>query len=199
MRRSSAFLASVLGLLAATACGPSTRDDNAADNGTDSDTDDSTCVPNGDFETCGGGVDDDCDGDTDCDDPDCAEADLCQGNGSECGEFETPTASIILPDGEGCTDGTEHYGTNAQTGCESYNAPITFAAFNDGQTLESVSDLLGICAVMEHSYIADLQMELLSPDGETIVLNAFSGFSAATAYLGIPNDSDEGNPSPGTG
>ncbi len=191
--RTTLFAAS-LGLLAAAACGPSTRDDNASDNGNDNDTDDSTCVPNGDFETCGGGVDDDCDGDIDCDDLDCAEADLCQGNGTGC-EFETPTASLEMPDGEGCTGGDDPIGSNASTGCETYDSPLEFQGFPSGATLTNASDLISVCMIAEHSWIPDLQIELHCPDGTMVELIEFLG-RENSGYLGIPDPADNG---PGTG
>jgi subtilisin-like proprotein convertase family protein len=178
------------------ACGPSTRDDNGAD--ADENTDeDEECTPIAQFETCGGGVDDDCDGDTDCDDPDCAEADLCDTSGPTCGSIDTPVGSLVMPDGVGCTSGGEQLGSNASTGCETYDSVISIEGFSDGQIMEAATDIISVCANMEHSWIPDVQVELHCPDGVSIPLIEFLGRNNS-GYLGVPNDSDDPN-LPGTG
>ncbi len=82
--------------------------------------------------------------------------------------------SLPLPDGTGAT----------------YSTSIIFNNFAPGQVLTDVNDLLSICVNMEHSWMHDLQIELICPDGTTVVLQqqVFEG----QCFLGIPNEDDEG-------
>jgi hypothetical protein len=190
---SSALLAAAL----VSACGPSARTDNGD---TDTDNTDENCEPIADFETCGGGVDDDCDGDIDCDDADCAEADACQGSGCN---FETPTASLFLPDGECGAIDDPGTGPNASTGCESLESPLPFDGFPGGATLVNAGDLISVCASMEHSWIRDLQIELACPNGTTVVLSEYQGQEPVQeTLLGQPVDAglfEEETDEPGVG
>ncbi len=186
IRLRSSLFTCALGLIAVAACGPSARDDEGNDTGTDTDTD-AACEPTSDFETCGGGVDEDCDGATDCDDPDCVEADMCQG-GNGC-EFETPTASLFLPDGECGAVEDPGTGPNANTGCLSLESPLPFEGFPVGATLTNASDLVSVCANMEHSWIRDLEIELICPDGTMVVLSEYQGQEPVQqTWLGEPVD-----------
>jgi len=67
-----------------------------------------------------------------------------------------------------------------------YRAYITVDCFQQGQTLQSVDDLASICINMEHSYLGDLSMRLVSPSGQVISLKNYPG-SGSTA-LGYPWD-----------
>ena len=82
--------------------------------------------------------------------------------------------SLPLPDGTGAT----------------YSTSIVFNNFSPGQVLTDINDLLSICVNMEHSWMHDLQIELVCPDGTTVVLQqqVFQGL----CLLGIPDESDEG-------
>ena len=91
--------------------------------------------------------------------------------------------SLPLPDGTGAT----------------YSTSIIFNNFSPGQVLTDINDLLSICVNMEHSWMHDLQIDLVCPDGTTVVLQqqVFQGL----CHLGIPNEADEGLDPPlqGTG
>jgi hypothetical protein len=54
---------------------------------------------------------------------------------------------------------------------------------------------------MEHSWIRDLQIELVPPAGEPfkIILNEFLGQTGSEVYLGAPDDLDDYDPVPGLG
>ena len=81
--------------------------------------------------------------------------------------------SQFLPDGNG----------------ESYKSCITVECFNDSKILESVSDIRKICVEIEHSYLGDLEIALISPSGDRIVLKAYAPFGGGGGfYLGGPKD-----------
>ncbi len=93
------------------------------------------------------------------------------------GSFQTQgvrSDSLPLPDGTGAT----------------YQTSIAFADFSPGQVLTNISDLIGICVNMEHSWMHDLEITLSCPNGTTVVLQdqVFQG----EVFLGEPNEADEG-------
>jgi hypothetical protein len=60
--------------------------------------------------------------------------------------------------------------------------------------------LKSVCVVMEHSWLRDLQMDLLTPDGRVITLHKFIDRTGGEFFLGAPYEADEsGPPVPGTG
>jgi len=76
------------------ACGPSPRKHGGGDDGTDAST--AQCVPTA--EICDDMVDNDCDGLTDCNDPDCSGVGTCP----VCGMVQHPLGQpLALPDGDG--------------------------------------------------------------------------------------------------
>ena len=181
MRVSSLF-ATILGitLVGGAGCGPSDRvspgeeTDEEFPGGPDA----APCVPQA--ETCTGGEDEDCDGDVDCGDSDCNGVGDCP----NCGALDlTEGTPLALPDGEG----------------SSYETSIDFTGFTDGQLVESTGDILGVCVVMEHSWLRDLQIEVTCPSGQMIVVQEFLGQEGSELYMGQPNDADFEDPVPGTG
>ncbi len=82
---------------------------------------------------------------------------------------QTRSELTPLPDG----NGTE------------YSSPLVFSNFNPGQTLGQASDLVRICASMEHSYLGDLDIWITCPDGSRLDLhNYFRGNSVERQLLG---------------
>ena len=81
----------------------------------------------------------------------------------------TPPESDVtfLPDGSG----------------QVYETSIIVDCFESDQTLDDINQLLEICLVMEHSYLGDLDIEIISPTGELVRLHDQGGGSA---NLGIP-------------
>ncbi|MFT6484813.1 MAG: gliding motility-associated-like protein [Neolewinella sp.] len=71
---------------------------------------------------------------------------------------QTFTELTELPDG----NGTE------------YSSPLVFSNFNPGQTVGQASDLVRICASMEHSYLGDLDIWISCPDGNRLDLHRYS-------------------------
>ncbi|MBK6951519.1 MAG: PKD domain-containing protein [Crocinitomicaceae bacterium] len=84
----------------------------------------------------------------------------------------TPPVSgtTFLPDGSGV----------------SYQTAISVNCFNSGQTVSSAADISGICLTMEHSYIGDLELEIICPNGQSMILKPYPGGS--NTYLGAPLD-----------
>jgi hypothetical protein len=172
-------------LLVASACGPSAspgddtdEDDDGLDDEDGVDDDDDECTPAA--EACSGGEDDDCDGAYDCDDSDCYGVDGCP----DCGALDlTEGVPLALPDGVGT----------------SYETAIDFTGFSDGQDVGATTDLLGICVVMEHSWLRDLEIDITCPNGQSMVLQQFLGQVGTELFMGQPNDNDGFEPAPGTG
>ncbi|RED42106.1 CUB-like protein, partial [Winogradskyella eximia] len=99
----------------------------------------------------------------------------------------TPPVSGItfLPDGSGAV----------------YETSITVDCYDSDQELTDISQLISICVTMEHSYLGDLDLEIISPNGQVVRLHDQGGGSA---NLGIPwatgtVDGDSNNTTPGTG
>ncbi len=77
-----------------------------------------------------------------------------------------------------------------------FTSTINYTQFGAGQTLTDINQLLGICVNMEHSYMADLVVRIISPNGQSAVLHQQGGDGT---YVGGANDLDnQGNPVAGT-
>ncbi len=200
-------VASALALVASAACGPSDR--RGSDSGGDSDDDDGlgslVDAPVTDFcsfpqaEVCNDGFDNDCDLNMDCGDTDCSGVGDCP----VCGSVDVPEATpLVLPDGQPRTD----YACSSDTQCAPYVgtscvaklcrvpylSTLNFVGFPDGATLDDTSLFLSVCVTMEHSWVRDLQMDLITPSGSTIILHDFAGRTGGQVFLGTPNPSDNG-------
>jgi hypothetical protein len=206
MRSSCSVLlvATVLAVIAA--CGPATRgsDHVTADASGEADAPPGVCVP--EAEICGDGIDNDCDMKLDCADVDCSGINFCP----ICGTVAAPEQQPLpLPDGIGMSTACT---TNAQCNdpllpncvhneCHaSYTSTLDFIGFPQGAVLTEPNKLLAVCVKMEHSWLRDLHMDLITPGGHVIALHSFVGRTGDEIYLGEANDSDQaGNPIPGTG
>lgn len=71
-----------------------------------------------------------------------------------------------------------------------FNSPVNFSAFQPGQQLTSVDDLVSVCVSMEHSYMGDFTLQLTSPTGQTVMLHQQGG---TATYVGGANDTDSGS------
>lgn len=76
--------------------------------------------------------------------------------------------TTFLPDGNGVT----------------YDAPLVISGFNNGQTINDVSQVQQICLTMEHSYLGDLRISVESPSGQVIDLKLQNG--GGSCDLGEP-------------
>lgn len=192
-----------LAFAALAACGPSTRERGNGSDGDDEDDDDALMVDAGDpsqcvpqAEQCAGGFDEDCDLLVDCEDNDCSGVGSCP----ICGEVDTPIGTpLLLPDGVGtgaaCSTDAQCTASDAPNcvfrECHgSYTSTLNFIGFADGATLDDSSTFLNICVNMEHSWLHDLQIELIPPSGTIIVLHEFQGRNGGPNYLGTPDQSD---------
>jgi subtilisin-like proprotein convertase family protein len=123
-----------------------------------------------------------------------ADDEICLGQSTTITGLVTPTTfnrecappvsgTTFLPDGSGV----------------SYQTQVPVDCFALGSTLTSASQITSVCLNMEHSYLGDLQLQLISPSGQSIILKAYNGTGGGGlgTYLGCPND----DPStvPGTG
>ena len=92
------------------------------------------------------------------------------------------SGTTFLPDGSGV----------------SYQTTVPVDCFPFGSTITSVSQITSVCIDMEHSYLGDLEIRLVSPNGQSIVLKAFNGVGGGGGgtYLGCAIDGGAG---PGTG
>ncbi len=95
----------------------------------------------------------------------------------ECDTSFNETA--IIPDGNG----------------ETYSFYIDVICFEEDAVIESVNDLQTLCLNMEHSYLGDLTMRLIAPNGSSVILHSNGGGGTA---LGEPIDNDA-DLSPGIG
>lgn len=227
MRNSIVLVAILGGMAALAACGPEKRGNgngngsgSGSNNGGVDANNNGACVPSGPEGTptaCSDGIDNDCDGVVDCGDPDCSGI----GNCPVCGQANAPDATAIdLPDGlssgASCTSDAscpaatpnciafDNAGTPATECHASYTSSRTFIGFPQGATLTDTSKLLEVCIDIEHSYLHDLQFDLLSPPDGTgarmkLSFQNFVGRVGPEIFLGVPNESDESGPIiPGT-
>jgi len=186
--RSSISVAAVLVSFVLVACSPTVSDQqqNFADSGANAgvDANNTGCTTTEAQESsCFDGVDNDCDGIFDCSDPDCADTCANQADAGTCGEAVHGGQTLAIPDGVGM----------------SYETSLTISGFDPGQTMTDLNTFLGACVTMEHSWLRDLQIELICPSGQVIVLNEFLGTTGGEIYMGEPNDSDGTDPIPGVG
>lgn len=189
-----------LSLSALVACGPAGRSDGDGNgNGVD--------APGGGAERCDDAVDNDSDGKVDCSDTDCSGI----GNCPVCGAVDNPEVQpLALPDGvstgTSCTSDAQCSGSAPNcvaTECHgSYSSKLNFVGFGAGATLTDPSKLINVCITTEHSWLYDLQMELISPNGTTVALHEFIDRLQPEVHLGNAHDpltEDPSNPVPGTG
>jgi gliding motility-associated-like protein len=79
----------------------------------------------------------------------------------------------------------------------SYETSLFFDQFAPGATLQNAEQLLSVCLNMEHSYLGDLEIKLVCPNEQEVILKAFPGGGARV--LGEPVFPDDANPVPGVG
>jgi len=188
------------------ACGPAPRNNGDDTTPGDDAPDAGPCVAGGTEatpDTCNDQVDEDCDGLADCHDPDCSGVGICP----VCGEVATDEgAGITLPDGivgTTCTTDAECGGGTpecVESECHaSYVSTLNVIGFGQNQTFDDPNLIESVCATMEHTWLRDMEIRLIAPNGQIVRLQKFLGRTGGEVYLGEANDCDEGAPSPGTG
>ncbi len=75
---------------------------------------------------------------------------------------------IYLPDGNG----------------QSYESSLTYDIFQPDAIIESAEDINEICMTIEHSYLGDLEIEIICPNGQSVLLKQYPG--GGTTNLGEP-------------
>ena len=89
------------------------------------------------------------------------------------------SGTTFLPDGSGV----------------SYSTAITVNCYSNTQTVQTASDIQSICLNMEHSFVGDLSIRIVCPNGQSATLKSFP--SGSGTYLGCPLD--DPLTGPGTG
>lgn len=94
--------------------------------------------------------------------------------------------TVFIPDGEGC-------GTDSRSDC--YESPVTFDQFTPGSTVGSKDDVMSVCINIEHSWLYDLKIKLVCPNGQSVWLK--HRLSGGEVFAGIPNETDQSGTSIG--
>ena len=68
-----------------------------------------------------------------------------------------------------------------------FTSTLTFEQFDFGQQVTSVSNILSICVEMEHTFMGDLVLQVICPNGQTMIFHQQGG---GGTYIGSPNDTD---------
>ncbi|RQO30764.1 hypothetical protein DBR32_08535 [Taibaiella sp. KBW10] len=89
--------------------------------------------------------------------------------------------TTFLPDGSGV----------------SYMTSITADCFGPADVITQASDLARVYVNMEHSYLGDLEMKIICPNGQSSVLKEYP--NGGGTFLGGPNDPGPGDNIPGIG
>ena len=78
-----------------------------------------------------------------------------------------------------------------------YETTLHISSFAPGQTITSVNDLASVCVDLEHSWMNDLEITLICPNGTELLLQAAPTDRGAPRILGNPVDNDAFNLQPG--
>lgn len=71
---------------------------------------------------------------------------------------------------------------------------LTFEGFQPGATISSVDQVLSVCVSMEHSYMGDLQLSVVCPNGQLVMLHSQGG---TNTFIGDALDTETVPPTPG--
>ncbi len=97
----------------------------------------------------------------------------------------TPPVSgtTFLPDGSGV----------------SYTTSIPINCYSATQTITAGTDIQNICLNMEHSYLGDLNIRIICPNGQSMVLKPYTGTGGGGGGTYLGNANDDGTLTAGTG
>jgi subtilisin-like proprotein convertase family protein len=105
----------------------------------------------------------------------------------------TSTCTAMQPSGELCWNvGSGVPGGPAE--CRESNAStVVLSSFASGQAVMQASDIVSVCVNMSHEWVRDLEMDLVSPNGQVMALDRFQGQGGSgvvEVYLGHPRSTD---------
>jgi subtilisin-like proprotein convertase family protein/putative hemolysin len=103
----------------------------------------------------------------------------------------TPYAPVCTPPVSGTTFLPDGSGV-------SYNTSINVNCYAPSQLITAATDISNLCINMEHSYLGDLNMRIICPNGQSTVLHGYPTPGGNSLFLGSPID-DDANLAPGTG
>ena len=107
---------------------------------------------------------------------------VCTGQEVDIIGVATPVTYSALPN---ANFGGALFIPDDQSAC--FSSELLFGAFSAGATLTDVNDLLDIYMNFEHSYMGDLVISIICPDGTEVALHQQGGGST---FLGEPIDND---------
>ena len=84
---------------------------------------------------------------------------------------------------------------DTQISGSAYQSYVPVDCFPFGSTITSANQITSVCIDMEHSWLGDFEIRLISPNGQVVILKAYPGGSST--YLGCPLDDPA--TTPGTG
>ena len=93
--------------------------------------------------------------------------------------------TIFLPDGIDCG-----------SGC-AYTSPVTFDMFSPSAKISSVNDILYVRLAIEHSWIGDIYIRLICPNGQYATIMKYGGSGSTNCLNSIPQADRGWQGSPG--
>ncbi len=114
------------------------------------------------------------------------------------GDSTTIDGVASIPQFEDCApeifDQTWLEDTQTTGQAASYSSTITVDCYGPGQVITDVSQITNICVTIEHSFIGDLDIYLVAPNGSRVDFLEYGDGNDPGAYFGIPDQADNGNP-----
>jgi len=118
------------------------------------------------------------------------------------GTTVTDTVGVTIPPGTFAVGGSVAGLTPLPDGTGiTYHTTIPMSGFAPGATFTNASDLQSVCMNIEHSYLGDLDIWLVCPNGTEVgLVNSYvaghlpGGFGGGGTYLGDANDNGNGTP-----
>ena len=68
-----------------------------------------------------------------------------------------------------------------------FSSSLTFEQFSSGQLMTGTSNIISICVEMEHTFMGDLVLQVICPNGQSMIFHQQGGNGI---YIGSPNDFD---------
>ena len=114
------------------------------------------------------------------------------------GDSTTIVGAAAIPQFEDCTPEIfeESWLEDTQTTGfgTSYDSTITVDCYGPGQLFNDVSQIQNFCVNIEHSFIGDLDIYLIAPNGAEVYFLEYGDGVDPGINLGIPDQADDGNP-----